>query len=83
MSRKTKRGIPARAPRWFKNQAGTMSTIVRPNIALSPTEYRWLKKQAAEMSAKDGQQNTVADALYHFAKQAIDSAMQRDGTWTE
>lgn len=69
--------------RWYKNQAGTMSTIVRPNIALSPAEYRWLKKEAEAMNAGTGQKYTIADVLYHLTKQALDKVMIKAGEWTE
>ena len=64
-------------PRWYKNEARTQSTLVRPGIALSPAEYRWLQKRAV----KD--KSTVNDVLYHLTKHAIDIAMQREGEWGE
>jgi hypothetical protein len=33
-------------PRWYENEAGTQSALVRPGIALSSAEYRWLQKRA-------------------------------------
>ncbi len=60
-----------------------MSTIVRPDIALSPAEYRWLEKEAVNMRADTGQKYTVADVLYHLTKQAIDREMIKAGEWSE
>jgi hypothetical protein len=51
--------------------------LVRPGIALSPAEYRWLQKRALK------HKTTVTDVLYHLTKQAIDVAMQREGEWCE
>jgi hypothetical protein len=64
-------------PRWYKNTAGTMSTLVRPGIALSPAEYRWLEKKAK------ADKQSVNDVLYHLTKQAIDRAMITAGEWSE
>jgi len=66
-----------RRPRWYTNQAGTRSTLVRPGVALSPAEYRWLEKKAIRGKT------TVNEVLYHLAKEAIDLAMQREGEWCE
>lgn len=70
-------------PRWYKNQAGTMSTLVKAGIALSPAEYRWLEKEAEAMKSGTGQKYTVADVLYHLTKQAIDKAMLAAGEWSK
>ena len=68
--------------RWFKNANKTMSTIARPDIALSVAEYRWLEKMAKDPNGMWGGPK-VNDVLYHLTKAAIDKAMQADGTWTE
>jgi hypothetical protein len=63
--------------RWYTNQAGTRSTLVRPGIALSPAEYQWREKNATQ------RKTTVNQVLYHLTKEAINLAMQREGEWCE
>lgn len=63
--------------RWFTNKAGTMSTIIKPIVALSPAEMNWLEKKAI------ADKQTVNEVLYHLTKAAIDRQMQAEGEWSE
>lgn len=71
---------PKKDRRWFKNQGGGMSTMVRVNVALSPHELRYLETTTA---GDRTQPMTIADKLFHLCKEALDREMIRAGVICE
>lgn len=69
-------------PTWKKNRAGGVSTVLRPNIWVTPAEYRWLVKKSKDKDSEYGG-GSVQEVLFHLTKQAIDQAMLDAGEWCE
>lgn len=58
--------------RWFKNQAGTESTVLRIDVALLREDFDFVSRKASEEG------KTLNEYLYHLCRSAIDQESQKE-----